>query len=94
MKSKSIITLGICVTIILLIIILSLGIYWIITLRTAHSTFDNYYNFRGCEQLINKTNDYGFCKTYSGQTIKIVKYNNKWYLDGDLPVSCGFFECP
>lgn len=62
--------------------------YWVIYLNIAHSTFDNYYNFRGCTQLINKTQDYGFCKISSGETIKIVKYQGKWYLDGDLP--CGF----
>ena len=55
---------------------------------TAHSTFENYYAFRGCAQLLNKTDDYGICKTDSGQIIKIVKYQNKWYLDGDLPWAC------
>ena len=55
-------------------------------LRKAHSTFENYYVFRGCVQLLEKTDTYGTCKTNSGQVIKIVKYNNgRWYLDGDLP---------
>ena len=70
-----------------------MGIYFKY-LNKAHSTFDNYYSFRGCVELINKTNDYGFCKIDSGQIIKIVKYKEKWYLDGDLPISCGFIECP
>jgi len=56
-----------------------------ITLQKAHSTFENYYAFRGCEHLIQRTNDYGICKIANGQTIKIVKYQGKWYLDGDLP---------
>ncbi len=56
-----------------------------IYLRKAHSTFENYYAFRGCTQLLTRTADYGICKTVSGQTIKIVKFNNEWYLDGDLP---------
>jgi len=57
-------------------------------LTKAHSTFENYYAFRGCTQLIQKTDTYGICKTGSGQTIKIVLYNGKWYLDGDLPWGC------
>ena len=54
-------------------------------LRKAHSTFDNYYAFRGCTQLLEKTVAYGTCKTSLGKVIKIVKYDNRWYLDGDLP---------
>ena len=64
------------------------GIYQIIYLQKAHSTFDNYYAFRGCVQLLEKNQEYGICRTKSGQTIKIVKFQGKWYLDGDLP--CGF----
>ncbi len=64
------------------------GINQWLYLRKAHSTFENYYAFRGCVQLLNKTDDYGTCKTDSGQIIKIVKYQNKWYLDGDLPWAC------
>ncbi len=52
----------------------------------AHSTFENYYAFRGCLQLIDRTNTIGHCKTSDGQTITLVKFNNKWYLDGDLPM--------
>lgn len=57
-------------------------------LRIAHSTFDNYYAFRGCTQLISRTDTSGVCKTESGQTITIVEFNNKWYLQGDLPWAC------
>lgn len=57
-------------------------------LRKAHSTFENYYAFRGCKQLLEKKADYGICKTENNQTIKIVKFNDKWYLDGDLPWGC------
>ncbi|HWY78733.1 MAG TPA: DUF5808 domain-containing protein [Candidatus Sulfotelmatobacter sp.] len=53
---------------------------------TAHSTFKNYYAFRGCVQLLKKTDAYGLCKVANGQIIKIVKFNGKWYLDGDLPM--------
>lgn len=54
-------------------------------LQKAHSTFDNYYAFRGCIKLIDRTDAYGDCQLSSGKIIKIVKFNNKWYLDGDLP---------
>ncbi len=54
-------------------------------LHKAHSTFANYYSFRGCVQLVTKAPTYGICKTGSGQTIKIVLYQGKWYLNGDLP---------
>jgi hypothetical protein len=63
-------------------------VYQVLYLKKAHSTFENYYAFRGCSQLIKKTNDYGICKTTSEQIIKIVKFDNRWFLDGDLP--CGF----
>jgi hypothetical protein len=64
------------------------GVQQTIKLDEAHSNFDKYYAFRGCTQLLKRTNAYGVCKTNTGETIKIVKYHNKWYLDGDLP--CGF----
>lgn len=64
------------------------GINQVTYLQKAHSTFENYYAFRGCTTLIKKTSEYGVCRTESGQTIKIVEFRGKWYLDGDLP--CGF----
>lgn len=63
-------------------------VYQALYLKKAHSTFENYYTFRGCTQLFEKTAEYGTCKINSGETIKIVKFQDKWYLDGDLP--CGF----
>ena len=80
--------------IIMLLIVLAVFIFGaeqVLFLRKAHSTFENYYAFRGCAQLLDKTDDYGICKTTSGTIIKIVKFQNKWYLDGDLPV-CWFFN--
>jgi hypothetical protein len=74
--------------ILLLLLIISFGIYQVQMLKKAHSTFENYYAFRGCVKLISKTADAGFCQIASGQTIKIVKFDNRWFLDGDLP--CGF----
>ncbi len=69
------------------IVIIILCVNQILMLQKAHSTFDNYYTFRGCIKLISRTNDYGICQISSGQTIKIVKFDNRWFLDGDLP--CG-----
>ncbi len=69
-------------------LILAVGafaVYQIHNLNLAHRSFDNYYKFRGCVQLIEKTDTYGICKLSSGKTIKLVKINNKWYLDGDGP---------
>ena len=74
--------------IILIVAIIIFGIYQVQTLNKAHSTFENYYAFRGCSELIDKTDVSGVCQLDSGKTIKIVKFNDKWYLDGDLP--CGF----
>ena len=66
------------------IVILAFGLWEFFYLRKAHSTFENYYAFRGCAELVEKTDTYGICKLSSGQTIKIVKFENKWYLDGDF----------
>jgi hypothetical protein len=78
----------ISILMILILVVFLLGIKQILFLRKAHSTFENYYAFRGCVGLLQKTDDYGICKTGSGQTIKIVKYDDRWFLDGDLPWAC------
>jgi hypothetical protein len=75
----------IAVLLFMIIIIFTIGIVQFFVLRKAHSTFENYYVFRGCVQLVEKTDTYGTCRLPSGQIIKLVKYQNKWYLDGDLP---------
>ena len=73
-------------------VVVSLLSNYFFFLRRAHSSFDNYYAFRGCTKLLQKTDSYGFCKTDTGETIKMVLYKGKWYLDGDLPV-CYFNVC-
>lgn len=77
-------------TIIILIVVavlLAAGLvvdeYFVLT--KAHSTFENYYAFRGCTELLERTDTYGICKTGDGQTVKIVLDEGKWYLDGDGP---------
>lgn len=70
---------------IIIIIIISLCLYWLNILKIAHSSFENYYKFRGCIQLIEKNDVYGTCRISSGETIKLVKFGEKWFLDDDLP---------
>ncbi len=72
----------------LIVAVLAFGfcVYEVLMLRVAHSTFDNYYAFRGCEQLLTRTDTSGTCKLASGDVIKIVKLNGGWYLDGDFPI--------
>lgn len=54
-------------------------------INLAHTTFERYYAFRGCVELIDKTDTYADCRLANGQTIKIVLIADKWYLDGDGP---------
>jgi hypothetical protein len=84
-KVKNKIVLALLALIAAAIVFFSFAIYWVYYLHVAHSTFDNYYKFRGCAQLLQKTDTYGMCELPSGQVIKIVKYHGAWYLDGDLP---------
>lgn len=78
-------------TALLALVLVLLSVWQILLLRKAHSSFENYYAFRGCAQLLEKRDDHGICKISSGKTIKIVKYKGRWYLDGDLP--CGSLFC-
>lgn len=55
----------------------------------AHTTFEKYYAFRGCTELLERTDAYAYCRLASGKEIKIVLYNGGWYLDGDLPSGWG-----
>ncbi len=60
------------------------------SLATAHSTFENYYAFRGCTELVDRTDTYGDCRLRDGSTIRIVKFDKKWFLEDDLP-ECGLY---
>jgi len=59
-------------------------IYQVYTLKVAHSSFENYYKFRGCTELLEKTDSYATCTLSSGKIIKLVQVNKKWFLDGDF----------
>ena len=87
MKNRIFIMLSFFIGIIVVIFLVN----QILILRKAHSTFKNYYSFRNCVKLLKKTPDYGLCKTNTGEEIKIVKFNNKWYLNGDLPFCVSTF---
>jgi len=82
MNKKRIIFLLVAVIIIGLVSVFC----WLRILNIAHSSFENYANFRGCNRLIERTDVSGTCQISSGEIIKIVKSDNKWYLDGDLPI--------
>jgi hypothetical protein len=71
--------------VVLAIVFFAFAMYQIYNLNIAHSTFDDYYKFRGCSELIEKTDTYGTCRLANGETIKIVKFEGRWFLDGDLP---------
>lgn len=68
------------------VIILALFVaHQYLVLQKAHSTFEEYYAFRGCASLIARTDTYGICRLADGSQIKIVQYEGRWFLDGDLP---------
>jgi hypothetical protein len=77
---------------ILAAVLLGLAINQVVLVGKAHSSLANYAAFRGCVQMLETTDTYATCALASGATIKMVNVNNKWYLDGDLPV-CYFKFC-
>ena len=81
-KRKALLAAGLFVIATLGVLVIGQAIY----VEHAHQTFDNYYAFRGCQQLLTKTDHDATCRLSSGEVIKMVKYQNKWYLSGDLPV--------
>ena len=83
-KNKTLWIVSLC----LALILAALALYQWNYLRIAHSTFDNYYAFRGCRQLVSRTESSGTCKLADGQMITIVEFDGKWYLEGDLPWAC------
>ena len=70
---------------VVVLVLVALAVDQFFILQKAHSTFDNYYAFRGCTQLLSKTDTSGVCKTASGATITIVEIDGRWYLQGDGP---------
>ena len=86
MNKKKKIIISIVVTLFILFGIFV--IYEIITTYNAHKTFEGYCKWRGLA-VESKSANFGFCKNFNiDKEYKIVLFENKWYLDGDLP--CGF----
>ena len=83
MRSQKRIIVAIVILLVAAAAAFALGQFFL--LQKAHGTFDNYYAFRGCTQLISTTTTSGVCKTASGDTITIVEINGEWYLQGDGP---------
>ena len=75
----------IAISMTVIVAIVSFAIYEYLHLEKAHSTFENYYAFRGCNKLLEKTDTYGTCETAQGRMIKIIMIDGKWYLEGDGP---------
>ncbi len=79
------------ILLILLILIIFLGAFLAykgFPTYHAHDTFDGYCKWRGLV-VESKESDYGMCKNIiTGKKYKIVLYQGRWFLDGDLP--CGF----
>lgn len=70
-----------------LVILLGIFCVWqVLYLHRAHSTFNNYAAFRGCANITSETATSGTCTLTNGESITIVKFNDKWFLQGDLPV--------
>ncbi len=57
----------------------------VVTLRHAHSSFENYAAFRGCDAITNRTTTSGTCTLADGTSITLVQFRDRWYLQGDLP---------
>ncbi len=76
---------GLTLAVVIMLAFFGSCLYQFEILQKAHSSFENYYSFRGCVNLVSRGPDYGYCSLANGQIIKIVQYQGGWYLDGDLP---------
>lgn len=82
---KKILIVSLIISIVLVLLVFGFMTYQVITTYEAHGTFDGYCKWRGLE-IVNQSNDFGYCRdAVSGQVFKIVLFNGRWYLDGDLP---------
>ncbi len=61
------------------------GYFWNAYLIQAHSSFERYYAFRGCKELVTKTDSDATCKLASGKMIRLVKIDIRWFLENDGP---------
>lgn len=79
------------IAVVFVIILAAVAIWQAVTLQKAHSSFANYAAFRGCATITSQSTASGTCTLPNGQTITMVKFNGRWYLNGDLPYCWGNF---
>lgn len=82
--NRKILILSLAFSILLFLLLSIFTVYQLITTYDAHSTFEGYCHWRGLE-VVNQSADFGYCSNPSGQIYKIVLFNGRWYLNGDLP---------
>jgi hypothetical protein len=82
--NKKILILSLVISLVLFVSISFFIGFQVATTYQAHATFEGYCHWRGL-QVLNKSDNYGFCISPEGQTYKMVEVANRWYLDGDLP---------
>ena len=84
MKRKILVT-SLIISIVLSLLVFGFMTYQVITTYQAHATFEGYCKWRHLD-VVNQSADFGYCKdAISGQIFKMVLFNGRWYLDGDLP---------
>lgn len=88
--NKKILWVSLFISIVFTLAIFSFLGYQAVTTYHAHDTFVGYCHWRGL-QVINQSSGFGYCGDNSGNTYKIIQYNGRWYLGGDLPGS-GLFN--
>lgn len=82
---KKILIISLIFSILLFLLIVGFMIYQVITTYQAHATFEGYCQWRGLE-VVNQSSDFGYCNdAISGQVYKMVLFDGRWYLNGDLP---------
>ncbi len=73
------------VYIVIFFLLAGCGYFWNAYLIQAHSSFEHYYAFRGCKELVTKTDSDATCKLASGKMIRLVKIDIRWFLENDGP---------
>ncbi|MFZ1970748.1 MAG: hypothetical protein WAU65_01030 [Candidatus Nanoarchaeia archaeon] len=81
---KKILIVSLIFSILLVLFLSIIMINQVITIYDAHATFEGYCHWRSLE-IVNESNNYGYCNNSLGQVYKMVLVNRRWYLDGDLP---------
>lgn len=70
---------------VLIVLFVALAVWQFFVLRAAHRSFADYAAFRGCTTVTGRSASSGTCTIADGRSITIVKFDGRWYLQGDLP---------